>query len=655
MAINSNFRTLSADNMEGVVYARNYLKNSFENNSTLGWNKVSVASMVGSLPDPTSPFSPGFANTVTTFTTSNISPLSGKYSLNVASSGSWAAGQGFISDAFTIDRMDNGKVLTISFDYEVVSGASNANFSGTLGSQTFMVYVWDTTGGAWIQPAGFLGMNQSIGPGRVSCTFQSSMTSGQQYRVMIVASVASTGAISLRFDNFTCSRQSSLIGATMLDFRDMGSMTIGGSTSSPAKGTVVTDKVFMKREGDSARLRYYYRQSAASANGGNGNYLFSLPSGMSFDSTKINITGNLDNNIGTFNGRYGGGIDHYDGYACAINSTQFVVYLQYQRESGAAQGAGILGSSIGTLSAAGDMIYVIDILAPISGWSSNVQISSSTDTRIVAASYAFTADKAVTSGVAIPFDTTFYDTHSVVSLAQGRFTAPVSGIYRMSVTGLAKSGAAGNTLSIWKNGSVFRSLVSFYLPDYAISGSASISLNAGDYIDFRVDGNFTIRSGLMASIERLSGPSVVAASESVIAKYQTTSNAVGTAATLVIYATKEIDTHGMYNGSTGVLTIPVSGKYIIGIYGTTVAGNWTSNMQFLLQLRKNGVIPTPSLVVSQIRAQTAWNTGTLEAVGNIFIDCLAGDTIEILAQNSLGVQLSGTSGRNYFYIARLGN
>lgn len=63
-------------------------------------------------------------------------------------------------------------------------------------------------------------------------------------------------------------------------------LSITGSSSNPAKnGTPTVDAAFWRRIGDSLELRYNYYQSS-SGTAGSGTYLFSLPSGLTIDSTK---------------------------------------------------------------------------------------------------------------------------------------------------------------------------------------------------------------------------------------------------------------------------------------------------------------------------------------------------------------------------------
>lgn len=67
------------------------------------------------------------------------------------------------------------------------------------------------------------------------------------------------------------------------------SLTIGATTTAPTKGTIVFDKASWRRVGDSIEIRYNYAQSTAGT-AGSGTYLFPLPSGLTIDTSKVNLS-----------------------------------------------------------------------------------------------------------------------------------------------------------------------------------------------------------------------------------------------------------------------------------------------------------------------------------------------------------------------------
>lgn len=658
MAINSSFRTLSADNMEGVVYARNYLKNSFENNSTTGWNRLTT-SMSGPIPTAAT-VNVGSAGSISTFAASATSPLNGKYSLNIASSGIWSAGQGFISDgAFTIDRMDAGKVLTVSFDYEVVSGAINANFSGILGSQTFMVYIYDVTAGAWIQPAGFLGMNQSSGPGRVTCTFQSSVTAGQQYRVAVIASVATSGAVSLRFDNLSCSRQTAPIGPVVTDwvsYTPTVTYFSGGATN-------VTHAGRWRRVGD--QIEIDVTSSFSNTSAAFIRPFYSLPSGLSFDTSKM--PSSIETKILGYGEASDAGNNAYPLVVGYRSSTQFFAFAQ--NASTSYSSFQDITNTIPFTFNSGDEIQV-RMTAPISGWSSNVQLSNDTDTRVV----AFAANKSATQSIlnttntVIDFNSVEINTHGS-TYAAGAYTVPVSGYYKVAFN-FNFSTPGSNTIFglLYKNGLPFCRLSAqpYSSSQSGGSGSTVIYLNAGENVSigvFQSSGSAQILEGAgRFSVERLSGPSVVAASETVAMRAVSATTAVGTGTTTVVFSSKEYDTHNIYSTSTGAISIPVSGKYSIRVITESPSGASasTANAGTYLMIYKgnpgSGVINT---LLSNLRWPLATGTGMPVILqGGTTVQANAGDVFYITQQRDASISaysLSGTATTNVLVVERVGN
>lgn len=76
------------------------------------------------------------------------------------------------------------------------------------------------------------------------------------------------------------------------------SLTIGGSTSAPTKGTVVRDHARWRRDGDHAIISYDYYQSAAGSSG-TGTYLFPLPTSLVIDTAIRAASADLSVTVGT--------------------------------------------------------------------------------------------------------------------------------------------------------------------------------------------------------------------------------------------------------------------------------------------------------------------------------------------------------------------
>lgn len=147
-----------------------------------------------------------------------------------------------------------------------------------------------------------------------------------------------------------------------------GLITIGAVTTPPVKGTTSTDKVLWRREGQYLWAYYEYVQTATgSGTTGSGNYLFSLPAGLSMDTSVITVNSVLNTitsnstNIGVFNGFAAGASQATPAFAVPYSATQF-------RLTGLFGGAAnVVGSANWSLNNA-TVSFGGWIKVPISGW-----------------------------------------------------------------------------------------------------------------------------------------------------------------------------------------------------------------------------------------------------------------------------------------------
>ncbi len=228
-SINSQLSTAITNGLiGGAGGSKNYLANGviasngsgspnpgngdFEKNSTSGW---SLAHSAISSNIPTSVASAGSAfsassggsaaNGNLSLTIVSSGQIQKNYSGNYASSASSVAGDMLISNQFFIDTEDQAKMETIKFSYKLNSGSANTNFSGT-SSNSFSIWIYDVTNGAWIQPQGVYNFTQNSGVGTALATFQTTSNS-TGYQLAIVNNTASSGAFSLYVDDFNVGPQ----------------------------------------------------------------------------------------------------------------------------------------------------------------------------------------------------------------------------------------------------------------------------------------------------------------------------------------------------------------------------------------------------------------------------------------------------------------
>jgi hypothetical protein len=638
---NSTFRTIQTNFTEGVQFVKNYIKNStFENNSTNGWSEFTT-SMSGGLPTGT----PTIGDVVNfTLATQLAVPISGSISMEVGSSGAWNAGTGVISDEFTIENEDLGKPLTFSLSYQAATNVTNFNWSGILGSQTLAIYIYDSTAGSWVQPSGFLGMNQISGVGQVMGNFQSTVVSGQKYRLAILALQNSAGTGSIYVDNVFIGKETSTVGSPITDYTDYT------PTCNWTSGYTITGKY--KIIGDS--IECVVKLTCTGAPLAASETIFSIPPGYSIDTDKIlTTTAGAAPTYGDAIGRDNSTTNLYL-FRCQYWSTT-TVKLFYQSSSTGQESA--VTTAVPPSWAANDTIIAI-FKVPIVGLSSSVQMSNATDTRVVAARYTTATGS---TGGRIQFNTIDFDTHGAVTTgASWVYTAPVSGIYEVrSYVNVGANNIGTNPLSLTKNGSFHQNLSSFgaSVANSEVDGSGLVSLNAGDTIYVSIGGaSVTISSGWIA-VNRLSGPSVIASTETISARYTNTSaqSIPNNSATNLTNWTKDFDTHNFIVGGTGVATINVSGKYTISGSLLFASGAFGSASQYSLLLNQTGSA-TREVVLGSL---FTWSAGTnyVQINGSTTLNLLAGDTIRLRAFQFTGSAktLDPNGNYSYFTITRVGN
>lgn len=597
----------------------------------------------------------GAADAGITITQSGTSPLEGLFSGVLDGASAFAAGNGLISAPFTIDLEDQAKVMGWSFYYQAVT--TNMDFSGT-SANTWAVYIYDVTNSAWIQPAGVYNLVQGSGVGLASGTFQTTSNS-TQYRIALVCINAEAAATTLKVDDFQLGPQKVVYGSPVTDWQTF-TPTPTGFTASAIEGK-------WRRVGDSIEVRVRAVMSATVG----GAYSVSAP--FPADSTKF-PSGSVNSFYGT-----GGYID------VSVNQgyigTSFIT-------SGSSPVIGVYGPAGNQWQAAGfpvafgaGDILTFEITYPAAGLSSSVQMSNDTDTRVVAAAGNFSNTSIPTQGAEgsetrIEFLSTYIDTHSSTTVTTGsKYTVSVSGIYRVSalLADINSSGVFAVILKIYKNGSELLgrfARANDIASQSGLTGSALIQLNSGDYIDFRVFQNSgspkTFATSSSWSIERLSGPATIAASETVamarvISSVISVPNNITTALNFQYTgpSPEPLDTHNAYrlgagyNPATGTWTtipgyvVPVSGVYSVS---ATVLLNGAAVFK-QLYLSKNG---------SQFAATANDNTfgSPFPLTTSGVVRCNAGDVLSVYYYHNTGsavnVPTSTTAAWNTFNVERIG-
>jgi len=633
----------TAFNSEGGI---NYITNGGAEVDTTGW--ATYADAAGTVPvDGT-----GGAPTVT-WTRDTTTPLRGAGEFVLTKDAADRQGEGASYD-FNIDVADIHSVLSISFD-----ATTSANYA----DDDIVVYMYNTDSSIGIEP---VPMELKAGEyGRYYAQFQTSHTDNS-YRLIFHVSSTNASAYTVNIDNIKVGPSARNFGAPITDWT---AWTPTGTWSSNT-----TYNGFWRRVGSQMELDIHVALSGAPDAT---TLTVDIPSGYTIDTAKLAASGDTNNySFGLCTISDANDVDYYAfvGYS-DTNTIQPKLYKTDSTYLGNPTG---MNNSVPFTFASGDEIYM-KFSIPITGWGSSVQMSDQDETRVVAAMYTSSDGDSYASGAIYDFEDKLIDTHSAVTIgATWKFTAPVSGKYRASCIVTASHGD-GNLddgevcqLFIHKNGNFYAVLDGYEATASSAnnitiinSGSVIIELDKNDYIDFRSFDNTGVSHTLeptsgynTISIERITGPSAIAANELVSARYDTDAGqSIDNASIEIINfdsTTFGWDSHGIV--STGVswqAVAPISGKYLITTYlQLASSASWTAGELVYASVYKNGV---ETARLFRVEVQTS-GTYALTAQGATVINMAVGDYIDIrLYQNAGGaVALASSEETNWMSIHRIG-
>mgnify|MGYP007071575286 CR=1 FL=1 len=607
---------------------------------TTGW--ATYADAAGAVPVDGTGGSPN-----STWTRTTSSPLRGSASfLFTHNSGASRQGEG-ASYAFTIDTSDKAKILQISFDYLIASGtfvAGNPADRTSVGDSDLTVYIYDVTNAVLIQPSTYrLFSNSTTIADKFIANFQTASNS-TSYRLIIHCGSTSASAFTAQFDNFNVGPSQYVYGTPITDWTSY-TPTYNGF------GTPTSVSMWWRRVGGNIELQGKFTTGTVAASEAR----VSFPSGITSDNTTriptIQSVGHwFEANPTVVPG--------------AILIEPSVTYVTFGSGS---SGNNSFGKLNGSTVAANTEVVGLFCSVPVAGWSSSVQMSDSTDTRVVAARYSTAAGQSIATSsiVVVDFGTKTSDTHSSVTTgASWKFTAPVSGKYsvKASIRMSSSTTTGGTFLYLYKNGSAVSSNV--YTNQQSTNGIMAmpvlvdtIDLIAGDYIDFRIShanaGSLSIYNDATynyVDIEKISGPSAIAATETIAAIYEMNANQSipNTTETTITWDTKVRDTHAAMNAS-GIFTVPAAGIYTIN---ATVG--YTSNSTGLRYI----VLSQTGSATKDYRAMenNSPGTGAFVMSATVGFNCRAGDTLFVRTYQSSGgaLTLNGPN-QNVVTIQKTGN
>lgn len=519
-----------------------------------------------------------------TFTRSTTNPLYKSASWVISKSATNAQGQNG-SIPFTVDPAFRGKAIQITIDDIVDSGTFVAGSSTT--DSDVIVYIYDVTNSTFIEPSNFKFLSNSTTLAeRFTANFQTS-SNGSSYR--LVFHVATTSAVvwALKVDNISVSPLTYVYGTPITD-EVTYTPTLSGF------GNVTNNTMQGRRNGQ------FYECSGAFTAGTTGApaAYVTLPNGLSIDFSKYTRKRIV--------GKWGAGTTTSTFVKqMMVDPTQPNIVYFTAHSAANADLTSQSGSSI--LNNSADAAYEFKV--PIVGWSSSVQMSDTTDTRVIAANIYRSSAQSFTNGATIKvnLDSVGTDKSGMFDVANNRVLIRVAGTYEVfgQVT-FATNSTNDRIGAIYKNGVdvVNASMKASSSIQTTIPVKTTLDLISGDYIELHAlqNSGSTINvngaSNLtFLTVTRISGPSAIAATERVYASYYCSTNVSSSTTQPINFDTKDSaisDSHGAVStGASWKFTAPTSGVY--DIYGFLAN---TAGVTIVLQIYKNGSVDKPIAYIS---------------------------------------------------------
>lgn len=448
--------TYIASTSSGVANTGN---GDFELNATTGWTLGTTGTLTNGLPTGSPTFGSGASGNLSINITNGGLQIAGTASLTYSQSVSaTVAGNMVASNAFFIDKEDQGNILTYSLKYFAATSPGNANWSGT-SSSSFGVAVWDVTNSIWLGVSNPFGFIQSSGVGSVNGSF-AVPTNTTQLRFVVYNANATSGTITVFFDD----------------------STVGPATPATVNGQLVAS-------------RAHVGTGASTAGGVQFN----------FDVVDFDYSGSITTGVGSwkyavpYTGSYLVCVNYYYG-AGGVNSAIYLKGSLYaivqNNDNDPGNGCSLVPASAGdsidfrpnttatpTATGTGTTGQNNYISIFMVGGSSGSAIPNPT----IAASAYLSANAAASATVPVKFDTKLYDTCNCYSTSTGQFTAPVSGLYQI---GGFINPPSSIDINVYKN-NIFYINYGWNTSTFFSVGTMDLQLNANDTIDIRPSGSVT--------------------------------------------------------------------------------------------------------------------------------------------------------------------
>jgi hypothetical protein len=453
----------------------------------------------------------------------------------------------------------------------------------------------------------------------------------------------------LKVDNVVVTPSKYVYGTPITDWTDYPPQLLG-SVTNPTVGPdgSVTGK--WRKIGDSVEIQATANRGTSGGSNGSGNYYLTLPQGMVADLAKIPRRENVGTGF-----VLDGGVANYIGTAFIdSDGVRLSILLD--------QYGDLIRDNIpsaGWWTSAGVQYFSINATIPIQGWSSSVRMSDGYDARIIVGKFSKNSNQSIPNNTFTTLTgfASIYDTCAAFNPTTGVYTVPVSGYYKINANITFDVNSSGGRIVRYKiNSSSYRLIqlsnasASFH---WIGSGSTQVYLNAGDAVSIDVYQNSGGSLNVVATggefytewtIERISSPQTIAMGE-VVAGYATNSSGQSipnASFTAVTNWTVVNDTHGIFDPTTGVLTVNKSGFIEIAsslVFNPNASGGRSSAIE------RNG----SNLTINDY--PTASGVTVSVPISLASYPVKAGDTFKIKAFQNSGGNLSLASSALYNYIS----
>lgn len=604
--------------------AINFIGNAdAEDGSTTGWS--TYADVAGTRPvDGTG----GVANV--TWTTTSTNPLNGTSSFLFTKDAVNRQGQG-VSSNFDLPLEFRAKALTVKVPYIVESGTFAAGTSSA--DSDAIIYFYDITNSKLVEPSSFKFLSNSTTVSdaiQATVQFDSNCTSA---RMIIHCASTSAAAYVLKLDDISVGPTNYQYGTPITDWAKY----TPNAAVNQGFGTIVSDDLYWRRIGSNIEVRGSFTTGTTTSSEAR----LALPNGL------ITTTDVVQNSISGTYGRSALAAIH-GGFILKQNGVSYVLFSH----AGTFSNTSIISTNPDAGNNAGGTGERITIMLsiPIQGWSSSVQTSDQTDTRVVNFSGYVATNQALTANVTNLPLTSYKDTHG--GWTGSTYIVQVPGDYNIS---LLLASTSGNTsMSLYKNGVLTRNLTNVSTSEYKGCNLVLPDLKTGDILSIRADGAITIIADsdvASLNIFRISGPSSISANETIACNYTTSAGQSISSGTFsnITFGTKVLDTHGSFSGNT--FTALTSGTFQVNAFATFV-GLTTASSSILGAIFKNGSnvseerFTSNSMPFTQLKIGASW-IGKLNA----------GDVIQFRIYQDQGASrvLSLDAYANQIYIIKVGN